>query len=32
MPKQVFTVAKAIVAFRAAERFLVALKMAAEMC
>jgi hypothetical protein len=32
MSKQVFTVAKAIIAFRAAERFLVALKMAAEMC
>jgi hypothetical protein len=32
MSKQVFTVAKAVVTFRAAERFLVALKMAAEVC
>lgn len=31
MSTQVFTVAKAVVTFRAAKRFLVALKMAAEM-
>jgi hypothetical protein len=31
MPEQVFTVAKAVVTFMAAERFLMALKMAAKM-